>query len=125
MPRGGKRPGAGRKPGSLNKRSTAQAAKARASENWKGKNFADMDMLERQLACAEKLWKDERYSECALILSRVSPYTHQKLVATSEPVKASALQRFQRDLFDDVAPSAAPAASAEKPQGNSWDGLLN
>jgi hypothetical protein len=103
MARGGKRLGAGRKPGSVNKRSRAASAKALANGN------TPLDIM---LASMRQLFTEGKYAEAAMIAQRAAPYVHQKFTATQEPAKRHVEQVVQSDLFGPQATQPADENNA-------------
>ena len=113
MPRGGKRPGAGRPKGSTNKRSRVTAPKALAT------GMTPLDIL---LDSARRLHTEGDFVNAAAVAARAAPYVHQKFTAMQEPAARHPEQKTQADLFDPLPPAESDAA---KPKANPWDGLLN
>lgn len=110
MPRGGRRPGAGRKPGVPNKKTTVRSARVIASGD------SPLDIM---LASARALFKAKNYAEASLVASRAAPYIHQRFAPTAEAAKPHPEQKLQRDLFDPT-PLAVDAADEDP-----WDKVLN
>ena len=122
MPRGGRRPGAGRKPGSTSK------AKAQLIERVVARGMTPLDII---LESARKLFEAQKYSEASLAAQRAAPFVHQKFAPTSLPAKLHPEQVLQGDLFDLPQPAPegkkaeADAAAADALKDPFWGDLLN
>jgi hypothetical protein len=114
MARGGKRPGAGRKPGSVNKRLSVLPSKV---------NILGMSPIDLMKTAAEKLADKGDWAAVAMIGARLAPYVHPKMPTLAQQGARHADQKLQDDLFD---PRPAPGPS--KPGSavpDEFDGLLN
>lgn len=112
MARGGKRPGAGRKPGSGNKRLSLLPEKV---------SVLGMSPIDMQKYAAEKLAEQGDWAGVALIASRLAPYVHPKAAPMTQPSARHPDQKLQDDLFDLPPSQDAPAPTAP----DEFDGLLN
>lgn len=68
--KGGKRPGAGRKPGSVTKKSRA------AAEHFAATGMTPLDVL---IDCMTRAYDDEDYKSSAFYANMAAPYIHAKL----------------------------------------------
>ncbi len=109
MPRGGRRPGAGRKPGVPNKKKSVVSVRELVS------GLAPLDVM---LKSMRKLYEDGDYANAVLAAARAAPYVHQRFAPTDERAARHDEQRMQGDLFDPT-----PAAPADAP--DPWDKVLN
>ena len=123
MPRGGRRPGAGRKPGVPNKKKSVVSVRALVS------GMTPLDVL---LSSMRQLYEDKDYPNAALVAARAAPYVHQKFTATEALAKPHPEQMFQDDLFDmpaqpegKKAEAAAAASAALADPASGWSELLN
>ena len=112
MARGGKRPGAGRKPGSVNKRHSVLPSKA---------SILGMTPIDMQKFAAEQLAEKGDWAGVALIASRLAPYVHPKMAAATHPAARHPDQKLQDDLFDPLPPVGPPSPG----DADEFDGLLN
>jgi hypothetical protein len=112
MARGGKRPGAGRKPGSVNKRHSVLPTKI---------EVAGMSPIDLMKLAAEKLVEKEDWSGVALIGARLAPYVHPKMPSVLQPAALHPDQKLQDDLFNRLPKSDAPDQGGP----DEFDRLLN
>ena len=75
MPRGGKRPGAGRKPGGQSAKTRAKRARAAVAE------VAGITPLEVMLDVMRRHHKGKKYDKAAAIARDAAPYVHPRLSA--------------------------------------------
>jgi len=114
MARGGKRPGAGRKPGSVNKRLSVLPGKVSV------RGMSPIDLMKH---AAEKLADAEDWTNLAMVAARLAPYVHPKMPTLVQQGARHADQKLQDDLFDTPRPATAGQPSTSAP--DEFDGLLN
>lgn len=116
MARGGRRPGAGRKPGSVNKRSRVSAkqiADAMAADT------TAVAVMQRAML---RLESEEKFLEAATVAARLAPYQTSKVPVMLQPAARHPMQKLQDDLFD---PLPSPKGAPDEAQADEFDGLLN
>ena len=110
MAHGGKRPGAGRKKGSVSRKRKVRSARLLANGD------LPIDIM---LTAARELLAAKDFSGAAAAAAKVAPYIHQKFTATQEPALKHEAQKVQGEL--PLAPPDPGAAAAPDP----WAGILN
>jgi len=88
VPRGGKRPGAGRKPGSATKRTREIADQAAAS---------GLTPLEVMLRLMRRYWRKGQADRAAAIAKDAAPYVHPRLSSTDPGKSPEALHEDDLD----------------------------
>lgn len=111
MAHGGRRPGAGRKKGSVPKKRKVRSARCLAAGD------LPIDIM---LMAARELAKEKLWVEAAAAAAKVAPYVHQKFTATAEPAARHPAQKVQGEL-----PLTPPDALSDDLGADPWDHVLN
>ena len=105
MPRGGKRPGAGRKKGSATKK-TRKLADQVAAEG--------ISPLEVMVEAMRAHYRDKNLDKAAAIAAQAAPYVHPRLSAVQHQGKVGVRLQIVEEIVDgDAQPDSAPAPNAK------------
>ena len=110
MAHGGKRPGSGRKKGSVGRKRKVRSARLLA--------HGDLP-IDIMLTSARELLKAREFAAAAAAAAKVAPYIHQKFTVTQEPAQKHRDQKVQGEL------SLVPPQPEGEEAPDSWAGILN
>ena len=117
MPRGGYRPGAGRKPGTRNKTADAREVVERHAQALSGlvpADIAKMSPLEVMLHAMSLEASAANWRAAAALAEKAAPYVHPKLSAETLNVRTDDSSRSPEDLAAELAEIDAREADADQ-----------